>query len=113
MDANDYQAWAATKANDILSMPERVTVAALGLASESGEVCGYIKKHLGQGHDLPLDEVIKEMGDVAFYLAELATALGVSLSVVLQENRNKLDGRYPRGFEASRSVDRSHNDRAY
>lgn len=49
---------------------------------------------------------MKELGDVAWYLAEAATALNVPLKEILQGNLDKLRSRYPEGFDAERSRQR-------
>ena len=65
-----------------------------------------VKKHLAQGHDLDRDKMIKELGDVAWYLAETAYALDVPLEEVMVKNIEKLKARYPEGFDKERSIHR-------
>ena len=65
-----------------------------------------VKKHLAQGHELDKEKMIKELGDVAWYLAETAYALDVDLETVLVRNIEKLKARYPQGFDQSRSIHR-------
>ena len=48
----------------------------------------------------------RELGDVAWYLAETATAIGYPLEEILQMNIDKLRARYPEGFAVERSVNR-------
>ena len=50
--------------------------------------------------------MIKELGDVAWYLAETAYALDVDLETVLVRNIEKLKARYPQGYDQSRSIHR-------
>ena len=52
------------------------------------------------------EKLKKELGDVAWYLAEAAQGLNVPLSEILQGNLNKLHGRYPNGFSSERSMNR-------
>ena len=66
-----------------------------------------VKKHLHQGHELDKDKLIKELGDVAWYLAEACFALDIELETVLNLNIEKLKKRYPEGFEVNKSVNRS------
>lgn len=73
---------------------------------EAGEVIDLLKKHEFQGHDLDYNEIVKELGDVAWYLALACTAIGVPLSAVLQQNIDKLKARYPDGFKTVDSVNR-------
>lgn len=79
---------------------------ALGLCGESGEVADLVKKATFQGHELNAERVAEELGDVAWYLAVAAEAIGYSLDDILQMNVDKLLKRYPDGFDAERSVHR-------
>ena len=79
----------------------------IGLCGEAGEAIDIVKKHLAQGHELDRQALIKELGDVAWYLAETAYALDVPLEEVLAANIDKLRARYPQGFETQRSVTRN------
>ncbi|MGN1011905.1 MAG: nucleoside triphosphate pyrophosphohydrolase family protein, partial [Clostridia bacterium] len=78
----------------------------MGLCGESGEAIDIVKKWFAQGHDLDRENLIKELGDIAWYLAETATALDVSLEEVLRGNIEKLQKRYPEGFDAEKSINR-------
>ena len=77
---------------------------------ESGEVIDIVKKWLMQGHDLDKEHLIKELGDIAWYLAEAATALDVPLETVFQGNLDKLRRRFPNGFYTQASVHRKKDD---
>jgi NTP pyrophosphatase (non-canonical NTP hydrolase) len=82
----------------------------MGLNGESGECIDILKKHLFQGHDLDKYHIAKELGDVAWYLAVSAQALGFDLETILQMNVEKLKVRYPHGFDAGHSQHRSSGD---
>lgn len=77
----------------------------LGLAEESGEVCGKIAKHLRANGRINWDapdtdlasKVRKELGDVAWFVAELCTIYGWDLEDILAENIRKLEDRMSRG----------------
>nr|WP_101953577.1 nucleoside triphosphate pyrophosphohydrolase family protein [Virgibacillus massiliensis] len=84
----------------------RLSVAGLGLAGEAGEVADLIKKHLGHGHDLPMDKLIKELGDAQWYINEVASIFNIPMSKILTKNINKLADRYPDGFSEERSINR-------
>lgn len=64
----------------------------------------------GAGHALDKEHLAKELGDIAWYLAEAATALEIPLEDILQANLDKLKKRYPQGFETQRSVTRLKGD---
>ncbi|MBQ2878714.1 MAG: nucleotide pyrophosphohydrolase, partial [Bacteroidaceae bacterium] len=59
------------------------------------------------GHELNKEKLVKELGDIAWYLAEAATALDVPLEQIFQGNIEKLKERYPEGFDEDRSVNRT------
>jgi len=107
MTINDYQKAALRTANKgKLSDKELLTNGVLGLSGESGECADRVKKHLFQGHELDTEKLANELGDVAWYLAVTAEAIGMDLETVLQMNVDKLYKRYPDGFSAERSIHR-------
>lgn len=75
----------------------------LGIAGEAGEVADVIKKHLGHGHDLDTAQLTRELGDVLWYVAAIAKTIGVTLEEVARANIEKLQRRYPDGFDPERS----------
>lgn len=106
MDVNAYQQEAMTLLNPALTEQEVLMNGLMGLCGEAGEAIDLMKKHLFQGHPLDKAALAKELGDVAWYLAEAATGLGVPLSDIFQGNLEKLHSRYPSGFSAERSMHR-------
>ncbi len=106
MNINEYQKLAMRTLNPKIEKKELILNASMGLCGESGEVIDLVKKHLFQGHDLDEKVLIKELGDVAWYLAEAATALNVNLSEILEKNIKKLENRFPDGFNSNRSINR-------
>ena len=95
-----------TTLNPELSTQDVLMNAVMGLCGESGEVIDLVKKHLYQGHVLNTEKLIKELGDIAWYLAEAAHALGTDLDVIFDENIAKIKTRYPEGFDVQRSIHR-------
>jgi len=69
----------------------------LGLIGESGEIAEKIKKLLRDNTKVEAQDIIKELGDVAFYLTALANYFGSSLDEVLELNMIKLNDRQERG----------------
>ena len=74
---------------------------ALGLAGESGEVCEKIKKIMRdqKGHftEDDVEEISKELGDVLWYVAMVATEFNISLASIAEDNMIKLKDRQERG----------------
>ena len=90
------------------SVPRRSDLAnyTLGLTGESGEVGDIIKKHLFHGHPLDRDALKNELGDIMWYIANLATVLNMDLSDITDGNIQKLYERYPEGFSEKASLNR-------
>ena len=107
MTINEYQKLAMTTLNPDLDKKDVLINGVMGLCGESGEVIDIVKKHLAQGHELDKEKIIKELGDVAWYMAEVATVLDVELEEVLVQNIEKLKKRYPEGFSTEKSVNRN------
>jgi NTP pyrophosphatase (non-canonical NTP hydrolase) len=105
MNADEYQKLALRTATDG-NFHERIINAALGLSGEAGEFADAVKKMQFQGHGLDRTKAKNELGDIAWYVALASSALGFSLSEVLQSNIDKLRERYPDGFDSERSVNR-------
>lgn len=111
MTINEYQTLAMHTLNPSLSKKDVLINGVMGLCGESGEAIDIVKKHLAQGHEFDRDALIKELGDIAWYLAETAHALDITLEDVLERNIEKLKERYPRGFESHRSIHRDESIR--
>ena len=106
MTGNEYQRLAMTTLNPSLSKKDALVNGVMGLCGESGEAIDIVKKHLHQGHPLDKEKLLKELGDIAWYLAEAAYALDTPLDEVLEGNIAKLKARYPEGFDTERSIHR-------
>ena len=74
---------------------------ALGLVNEAGEVAGKIKKVFrdqeGQINEDTREALKAELGDVLWYIAQVATELGLELDDIAQHNITKLYDRLERG----------------
>lgn len=104
MTINEYQQLAMTTLNKEMSKKDMLINGVMGLCGESGEAIDIVKKHLAQGHELDREKLIKELGDIAWYLAEMATVLDITLEEVLERNIEKLKKRYPEGFDKEKSL---------
>jgi NTP pyrophosphatase (non-canonical NTP hydrolase) len=98
MNINTYQQEAAKTA--IYS--NKLIYPTLGLTGEAGEIANKVKKILrdssGELQDNIRQNLIDELGDVLWYVAALATDLGVELSEVANRNVEKLNSRKERGM---------------
>jgi NTP pyrophosphatase (non-canonical NTP hydrolase) len=78
-----------------------LTYPALGLAGEAGEVAEHAKKAIRDDAGMVTDErraaVAKELGDVLWYVAQLASELGLELDQIARDNLEKLFSRQRRG----------------
>lgn len=98
MDATFYQNESMrTKDGDLQSV-EQFKCAALGIAGESGEICDLVKKLLYHRKMMDKSILVKELGDLLWYIALMADAIDVDLSEIMSININKLKIRYPNGF---------------
>ena len=80
-----------------------------GMVGEIGEVHSLYQKEY-QGHTIDEKHLMKEVGDLLWFAAELCTAKGWKLADVAQANIDKLLERYPDGFEAEKSLHRKEGD---
>jgi NTP pyrophosphatase (non-canonical NTP hydrolase) len=107
MDANDYQRLALRTEAPGREQPDRLLNAALGLCGEAGEFGDSLKKWRFHQHELDEAALTKELGDVLWYVALACDALGLRMGDVMEANIAKLRRRYPEGFSAERSINRT------
>jgi NTP pyrophosphatase (non-canonical NTP hydrolase) len=83
---------------------------ALGLAGEAGEVAEHAKKAIrddgGSVSDMRRAAIARELGDVLWYVAQLASELGLDLDTIASENLEKLFSRQHRGVLSGSGDDR-------
>jgi NTP pyrophosphatase (non-canonical NTP hydrolase) len=95
MNVNDYQQWAKTTRLETADS----TYLMLGLVGEVGELYSVVAKSVRDenisNEDLGI-AIVKEMGDIMWFLANIAEDMGVSLSTVLELNIAKLEDRKKR-----------------
>ena len=82
----------------------------LGLAGEAGEVCEKIKKIMrddgGQVTSIKKDAIAKELGDVLWYVSNLASELELDMEQIAHANIQKLFDRMKRGVIKGSGDDR-------
>jgi len=89
----DYQKKAVSFA--IYPATHKVLYPTLGLCGETGEVAEKVKKQVRDGV-FNRHEVAKELGDVLWYLANLASDIGYNLDEIADINIAKLSSRKDR-----------------
>lgn len=103
LSLNDYQTISGRTAN---RHDYELANYGLGITGEAGEVADLIKKSMFHGHEVDKSEIKKELGDVLWYLANIATLAGLTLEEIATANVDKLMKRYPNGFDKEASVNR-------
>lgn len=82
----------------------------MGLANEAGEVLGVAKKifrdQQGEVTDETREKIKKELGDVLWYVAQVASDFDLQLEDVAQANLDKLSSRKERGVLQGSGDDR-------
>lgn len=106
MQLNEYHELALRTSRGELSSDEHLLNGCLGLAGEAGECCDLLKKRKYQDGREIKEQMIDELGDVLWYVSEAAAAIGVWLDDIAQHNIEKLQKRYPKGFDPERSLHR-------
>lgn len=87
-------------------MVARAIHAALGLASEVGEICDMLKKHLIYGKELDIINAMEESGDISWYQALLLTAVKKTMEESLEKNIAKLKLRFGDKFTTDAATKR-------
>jgi NTP pyrophosphatase (non-canonical NTP hydrolase) len=94
----EYQRAAARTSADSDDRQRDTLISAVGLVGEAGEVADLIKKHIGHGKRVDHVALAYELGDVLWYISDIATRYGLDLGQIAAQNIKKLRDRYPLGF---------------
>lgn len=95
MHLNDYQKLAERTSGQYACTTDMLINACLGLSGETGEFNDIVKKFMFHSQSLPLDKLQLELGDILWYVAQAASAIGMNLDAVAASNLEKLQKRYP------------------
>ena len=110
-DTAVYQEGILKYAPDFDTVAESMAYAAIGLCGEAGEASEIVKKHVYHDHPLDDEHLMRELGDVLWYVTYMAHLLNCPLSTIMALNLDKLAKRYPDGkFDAERSRHREEGD---
>lgn len=103
MDIQRYQQEVLRTVPSKLTKKTKLTNFSLGLAGESGEAIDLLKKHIFHDHEINITELKEELGDLTWYIANIANVFNINLEDVFDANIEKLKARYPSGFDKKRS----------
>lgn len=99
----DFKKYQEKSVETVVDLGERDNLLqfTMGLAGEVGEVTEKVKK-AHRDKELQFDDddkkyLEKELGDVLWYVSQLATALDLSLNEIAEKNTEKLQSRKSRG----------------
>ena len=106
MKLKDFQKLSVRTMNPSLTQEQQICNCIIGIQSEAGEMANEFKKNFFQGHALDLNHVHEELGDVMFYIVNLATLLDLDMEEIIEANYDKLMKRFPDGFTAAASIAR-------
>ena len=96
MNFNEYQDAAK---RTLYGNEQVLTNCALGLAGESGQVVDLVKNYNLKRKKLSREELVHEMGDVLWYLSQIAEWADIPFDEVAKANIAELNRRYPTGFK--------------
>ena len=94
------------KYNPMTPKEQELSNIAMGIGGEAGELVDMAKKVIHHGHEMNKLELIKELGDLDYYLTRLKIFYGISTEEVRKANVMKLHARYPEGFNSEDSINR-------
>lgn len=106
MDIMEYQEKAERTVNKNLKGMDQSLNLLIGVNGEIGEVTELFKKCIYHGHNLCIKDLVEELGDVLWYITNIATLYGIPMTYILDENIKKLKERYPEGFSKEKSINR-------
>jgi NTP pyrophosphatase (non-canonical NTP hydrolase) len=94
-----------------MSNPENIRLlhAAIGLATEAGEILDQLKKHVFYGKPLDKTNLKEELGDGMFYMGIMMDVLGTDFPTEQKRNIDKLRARYGEKFSEQAAINRDLN----
>lgn len=109
MTLNEYQKAAARTIAANMDKADQYQHALHGMVGEIGEIHSIYQKAY-QGHKIDGEHLMKEVGDLMWFIAEYCTAHEWDMDDIAQLNIDKLKARYPEGFEVEKSLHRKEGD---
>lgn len=110
---NEYQSEAEKTDRTGTDPQDGLLVSVLGIQGESGGLATLFKKKLRDGDSFTVypEQCAEELGDILWYVANVATKLGLSLEYIAEKNLKKTKGRWGK-FEV-RETHRSQLDKDF
>lgn len=84
--------------------------ACLGLSGEVGEFNDMIKKWIFHEKECDIKHLKKELGDIMWYIAMMCHSFNWDMDEIMKMNIDKLEARYPEGFDTVRANNRTNGD---
>ena len=97
MNLKEYQELCKKTAKKFDSEEKEILTWGLGITGEAGDIAGCIKKTFSHGNNQK-EGIRENVGDTLWYLAMICNFFGWNMQKVLEENIDKLQKRYPKGF---------------
>lgn len=98
MNRKEYEEYVNSRCQTYVTEPYCV----IAINEEAGEIAGWYKKYVLRGNvtgDLRLDDLKSELGDLLFYLTQMAKLYGWTINDVMEFNKEKLDDRVTKGMK--------------
>ncbi len=95
MEFNTYQREARKTA--IYPEEYKLLYTTIGLCGEAGELANKVKKKLRGDGELDMEGIVGELGDILWYLSQVAADIDVELEHIAAKNIEKLKSRQERG----------------
>lgn len=109
MTLNEYQTLAKRTIDNTRPDVAIKYHALFGMVGEMGEIHSIYQKYY-QGHEIDPVHLQKEVGDLLWFIAEFCTVQGWELEDIAKMNIEKLQARYPNGFDEEHSLHRKEGD---
>ena len=109
MNAQDYRREIDRTMNEELTFKEKLSMLGMGIAGEAGEIVDSLKKVVYHGHELDREDLVKELGDLLWYITHLMKCFEITDEEVREKNIAKLRERYIEGFSEEASRNRKEN----
>lgn len=106
MNFNEYQEKAARTMPNLGSLNDNINHMMMGITTEAGEIVDLHKKFFAYGKPFDINKMVLEIGDLFWYLANLAKLYNIPLDDVAKSNIQKLSARFPDAFKSDLAINK-------